>query len=405
MTSQTGMRDPITLHSFEVPTGTRGARIRLSLRHVGERRQAGERAILMLHGGNTSSETFRHPRGGLAQFLKDRGWDVWLLDWRGSPLVTSELLMRPPLGGSAEEECRLFSYDHVAREDLPGAVAEVRARIGADTPLSVLGHCVGSGVVSIAVALGQLESVRNVVLTGLGLFYEAPWDGWAKVEDFILERVQGSDPGRRGISPLEPERWPAEMKRAYDFWPSAWKIKGDSSDDELLGRVTFMIGQPWAPGRIHPDLHGRVLREIFGSLHLGLYLHSGQMVRRGYAAPTTALDVIDRPRVGSRRTRSCRLGAAPGVAVAGSPGVDHYFIPRPFRSKRVTLITGAQNRVWHRDGVDLMYEWLRRIDGDLGAGQYVKHVLPEYGLQDLYWHPNAHVDVYPLIHAGLGSGS
>jgi cholesterol oxidase len=386
-------------YSFDVPTGTKGGKITLYLTRIGKPRNQEEPAVLLLHGANTSSETFHYPQGGLVRFLKDRHWDVWLLDWRGSPLVTRGLLTRRALGGSAVEECKLFTYDEAAREDLPRAVAEVRKEIG-KARLSVLGHCVGSGLASIAIALGKLESVENIVLTGPGLFYEAPWDGWAKVEDFILERVQARDPSLRAIDPRQPAGWPAEMASAYALWPSAWKIEGDSSGDELFRRVSFMIGQPWAPGRIDSSLDG-VIGDIFGALHLGLYLNSGQNVRRGYAAPSTAPDVIDRPRIASRRTRGCGARALSLASEANIPGQDNYFIPEPFRTKRITLITGAQNRIWHRDCVDLMCEWLREIGGKLGTGQYVKHVLPDYGLQDLYWHPKARADVYPHILTGL----
>ncbi|HEY3496206.1 MAG TPA: hypothetical protein VGK73_16015, partial [Polyangiaceae bacterium] len=72
------------------------------------------------------------------------------------------------------------------------------------------------------------------------------------------------------------------------------------------------------------------------------------------------------------------------------------------RDKRITLVTGAENRLWHRDSVDLMYEWLRNeaAPSKLG-GTAVKHVLPGYAHQDLLWGARAERDVYPLILAGL----
>ena len=67
----------------------------------------------------------------------------------------------------------------------------------------------------------------------------------------------------------------------------------------------------------------------------------------------------------------------------------------------VTLITGNENQVWHRDSIDRMYEWLLRVL-EPGAHRRVhKHVLPRYGHQDLYWSVNAEEDVYKKIDAGL----
>jgi hypothetical protein len=67
----------------------------------------------------------------------------------------------------------------------------------------------------------------------------------------------------------------------------------------------------------------------------------------------------------------------------------------------VTLITGNENQVWHRDSIDRMYEWLRR-ELPLSHRPHVrKHVLPLYGHQDLLWGSKAAMDVYPSIEEGL----
>src|SRR5882724_2408053 len=72
------------------------------------------KAVLILHGANSSSDTFLAPNGGLAAFLSGKGWDVWLLDWRGSPYVMAQLPEDRFLGGSVIEECKRFNYDSVA---------------------------------------------------------------------------------------------------------------------------------------------------------------------------------------------------------------------------------------------------------------------------------------------------
>ena len=51
----------------------------------------GAPAVLLLHGANTSSDMFLLPDGGIIRHLQ-RGWDVWTLDWRGSPLVLDRVL-------------------------------------------------------------------------------------------------------------------------------------------------------------------------------------------------------------------------------------------------------------------------------------------------------------------------
>lgn len=353
--------------------------------HTGEKRP--ERAVLIVHGANSGSVTFAVPDGGFARYLAEEGWDVWLLDWRGSPAVV-EPLLEQPLRGTPMEEIRAFTMDEAAN-DVAEAVEEVRRRIKESTPLSLIGHCVGGGITSIAIASGLLESpghrVDSVVLTALGLFCEVPWDGWIKAEDFILERVLASTKPCRAIDPHAKRPWPDEMSTAFELWPKAWQVKPPGGG--LLNRLTFMVGRPWFPECIDERIDEEALDAIFGSLHLGLYIHCGQMVRRGYAAEFDAPDVIDRSRLaGGQRRRAPKS----------------YLLPQPFRNRKVTLVAAAKNRVWHRDSMDLMYEWLLN-EARGPASRFEKLVFPNYGLQEIYWATDATTVAYPRLAAALSS--
>jgi hypothetical protein len=115
------------------------------------------------------------------------------------------------------------------------------------------------------------------------------------------------------------------------------------------------------------------------------------MVRRGYAGEFNAPDVIDRSRLPRARTRRGRVpGPATGDLASGPM----------FKDKRVTLISAADNRLWHRDSMDLMYEWLREHARG-GSGAIFKQVYPGYGLQELVWGDRARVEVFPKIARGL----
>jgi hypothetical protein len=68
--------------------------------------------------------------------------------------------------------------------------------------------------------------------------------------------------------------------------------------------------------------------------------------------------------------------------------------------EKVTLITGAMNRLWHRDSIDCMYEWLVR--GDARPSEKIRKViLKRYGHQDLLWGEQSPRDVFPDILDGL----
>lgn len=342
-------------------------------------------SVLLLHGGNTNSRLYHEPNGGLVRYLVSSGCDVWTLDWRGSSLVLRAVLSRQLEPSEILKERALYTLDNVAEHDIPEALGQMRAA-GVEGDISVLGFCLAGCALSMAVARGHLEhlAVGNVVLVTLGLFCEVPWNGWVKAEDFIIERFLSSAPETRCIDPAAPDGWPKEMADAYERWPRVWLGEGSEPIDELFRRLTFMYGEPYARGRLTRAFERRLMAGFFGPVHLGLYLHGGQIVRRGYSAKFDALDVVDRTRI-ERNTQQ----------VEGSD-----LRPEYFRNKRVTAIAGAEDRLWHRDAMDLTYEWLRNEAQDpqgspaLERTRHRKHVVPHYGHLDLFWSEDAKNDVY-----------
>jgi pimeloyl-ACP methyl ester carboxylesterase len=340
----------------------------------------GAPAVLLLHGGNTCSDIYLVPDGGMAGYLSKQGYDVWLLDWRGSRHVTQPVLQGRPLGGDNATERTLFTVECAAEFDVPAALFTIREAIGEGPRLGVVAWCLSGAVLSVAIAQGWVEDfgVSSAVLMTLGLFCEAPWNGWLKAEDYVLERVLHTDLSCRGISPHTSETWPPVLRKAYERWPSAWLPPGR----DFLRPLSFMVGQPFARERLHRELRGAALEKYFGHLHLGFYLQAGQMVRRGFVAPFGAPDVIDRTRLDE---------------YAGDDSLRAFLKPEYFRNKRITLINAAQNRVWHRDALDLMYEWLRNN----GCSDAAKQVLPDHNIMELIWGADVHDNVFPKVAAGL----
>ncbi len=365
----------------DLPVEQDGSTLQLKLRrHKGAKK--GWPAVLILHGGNSSSLTYTAPAGGLAGYLHEQGIDVWLLDWRASPFVVDPLLAGPVLRGSVTKERELFNLDLAADQDVPAALAAVRAEIG-DASLAISGHCLSGAVVSMATARGRLDpfDVSSVILFTLGLFVEVPWNGWLKAEDFILERILHEDANCRGIDPRASDAWPGPMKTAYENWPAAWLPK----KPELLRALAFMVGLPYTPERVASEFRTADVAKYFGTMHLGIYLHAGQIVRRGFCGPLDAPDVIDRARLHQDNpSREAQVDLR----------------PEPFRKRHVTLIGAADNRIWHRDAIDLMYEWLRNNR----CTNAVKHMFPGYALQELMWGVHARKEVFPAVASGVRGG-
>ncbi len=372
-----------------IEVGGGDTRLSLRLRHC-PGAPSGADAVLLMHGGNTLSDIYLYPEGrSLADHLIAKGHDVWLLDWRASPFVVDTLIRDgAPLGGSVFAECMAYTMDNVVDEDIPAALRAIRAHIGREPELSVVAWCLSSGAISMALARGKLEEarVKSVVLMTLGLFYQVPWNGWLKADDFIFERILHDDASCRGVSPNTPKLWPKAMAGGYESWPQAWLPGGAAQRDDLLPRLAFMVGQPYSHDRLHRSLRKSPLSRFFGNLHVGLYLHISQMVRRGYAARFNAPEIT-----GGGRERSLEQARDP---------LESDLRPEFFIDKRITLISAAQDRVWHRDSLDLMYDWLRRI----GCKRVVKNVVAADNIVELLWGREP-AKVYELVEEGVGPGA
>ncbi len=362
--------------------------------------------VLLVHGGSASSRTFVTPSSAsLAEELSRRGFDVFLLDWRGSHEVTRRQ------GARAYDATTM---DACAEEDLPAALDAVRAvreashEPSAREPVGVVAHCFGAGVVAIALAKRALrERVDAVVLLTLGLFYEVGWDGLVKAGDHLLERVRAKDPNCTAVSSHERPAFPKPVDEAFGLWP---RLLLPDASPAIYRRVAFMFGPAYHVANVPPEIHrDEELARQFGEMHLRLYQHGTQNVRRGFAAP---FDAPERARVAAMPRRAAAMrkcfGATPPTAVAepeaaataASP-IDAYLDPHAFATlERLTLITGYDNALWHRSSIDRMHDFVRRA---MPSSRAVKHVMRGFAHQDLLWGRRAPEVVFPSVVDGLRS--
>jgi hypothetical protein len=94
--------------------------------------------VLLLHGASANHQTFTIPRAhlpSLADWLVKKGFDPWLLDWRGSGLVVDD----PDNRSSLNDPKRSIGYNfnRAARRDVRGprgATFEMRSISSAVAP-------------------------------------------------------------------------------------------------------------------------------------------------------------------------------------------------------------------------------------------------------------------------------
>lgn len=91
-----------------------------------------------------------------AEYLALAGFDVWLFDWRTSPLLAAH---KKP-----------YTLADVARFDWPAAVAEVRKRTGAEQ-VTILAHCLSSPALFFALIRGHLDTahVKRIVASQVAI--------------------------------------------------------------------------------------------------------------------------------------------------------------------------------------------------------------------------------------------
>lgn len=133
---------------------------------------AGDGADLLMHhiAGGSKGPVILAPGTGMtglsfltdttdqsfAEYLAAEGFDVWLFDWRTSPLLAAHT--------------RGYTFDDVARYDWPAAIAYVREATGADQ-VSVLAHCLSSPCLMLALLRGYVDRdhIKAFVPSQVGL--------------------------------------------------------------------------------------------------------------------------------------------------------------------------------------------------------------------------------------------
>jgi pimeloyl-ACP methyl ester carboxylesterase len=327
--------------------------------------------VLLLHGASAASDTFLAPENAsIYGYLLANGFDPWLLDWRASFKVTEA---KPAQANANIDE---------AVADLPGAIAfvrDVRRREGTDRPISVVAHCMGSACFAMAIGARLVtpdSGIDKIVLSTVGLFFSVTWDGWMKVMDRVLERVRVQDPGCINIHPGKPP-WPRAMEEVFRMWPKTWGPP-EHWDEDFFRRLAFMYGQPFLVSNLHPTMTPDAIRAQFGAIPFEFYRHAAQNALRGFAIECD----------GEGKVPAHAPNEAIPAVLAGK-----YLNLDAFSGLSILLLTGEQNPLWHRDSIDLMFDWLSRNP----RCQVKKIVLDGYGHQDLWWGKNSAADVYPRV--------
>jgi len=309
--------------------------------------------VLVAHGVGVWSGMFTldSVRVNFSQFLVSHGYDVWLLDWRGS--------IQLPL--------TQFTFDEVAEYDFPTAVDFILAQTKADSVQAVV-HCAGSAAFFMSLASGRLANkIRCVSCSQVALHFVVP----AATELKSLMRLPSllDTCGVRYMTPTDD----TEYRVFQEALGTVVDLVHHECTSTVCHRITFLYGHLYEHAQTNPETHDR-LDEQYGKCNITAFRHLAQLAR---GVESTRYDygwMGNLKRYKSRKPPS-------------------YLDPTHLRIP-ITFASGAKNRTFVPRSTELTYKWL--VDHN-GPALYKRHVIADYGHIDSFMGAEASQDFYPVF--------
>jgi cholesterol oxidase len=323
------------VHFFETPD-----KVQLRL----TRYQGGSKGPVLLSPGlGVSSRIFSLDTidTNLLEYLFVNGYDVWLLDHRGS-------IDLPPVALD-------FSADEVALYDYPAAVETMREVTEASS-VQVVAHCYGA-VTFVMSMLNGLRGIRSAVCSQLGAHFVTPKNMRTKAGLHLPELLEKLHIRNLAVDVKAEHHWHEKLySKALQLGALS-----ETCHSDTCRRINFMYGPSFRHTQLNDATHD-ALHEIFGIAGLKSLDHWGLMARLGH--------VVD------------------------AHGHDKYRPNFKTLSIPICLIHGAANDCYLPLGTQLTYDTLCATNG---SDLYSRYLIPGYGHNDCIIGKHAAVDVYPLI--------
>lgn len=327
--------------THSVPTSD-GTEIRLT------RHQYGSKGPIVLapgYGNAASAFAIDTVPKNWVQYLGEHDYDVWLLDYRASPVL--------------EASRTQFTVDDIATRDWPAAVNMVREQTGQDT-VQVFGHCVGG--LSLFMAMGAgMEGVRSATFSSLaGNPIPTPGNqarAWARMATmFKLLGIKFLD------VEYDPKRWDGKAIEAVMRLVPFRHVY----NTPIARRIYFIYGDVYDYENINRPTMEQAVPGFFGGGNLTFFEHISLMIRASQARDAGGQD-------------------------AYWANLEHFKVP-------INFITGEHNKMFVPKGLQRSYETLRKAHG---PNLYSHDVIKDYAHLDLWLGSNAERDVWPTALAEL----
>jgi pimeloyl-ACP methyl ester carboxylesterase len=301
--------------------------------------------VLLVHGAGVRANIFRAPvRTSLVDFLVQRGYDIWLENWRAS-------IDLPP---------NEWTLDQAAIFDHPAAVRTVLEQTGASTLQAVV-HCQGSTSFMMSAVAGLLPQVTTILSNAVSLHPVVPRLSALKLRVAV--------PLVRQFTPYLDCQWGVSSPTLTAKLITAFvKLTHHECDNTVCRYASFTYGTGfptlWRHENLNTATHDWITGE-FAHVPLTFFRQMSRSVARGRLVP-----------------------------VEGHPQLPENLVAEPPRTDaRVAFFSGTSNRCFLPDSQARTFDYFNGHRRDFHS----LHFLAGYGHLDVFMGQDASSDVFPVM--------
>jgi cholesterol oxidase len=299
--------------------------------------------IVLVPGFAMQASSFAPPTidTNLVEFLVERGYDVWLFDYRASIAL--------PTANTS------FDIDQVVTEDWPEAIAEVRRVTGAPT-VQALGHCVGS-LSALMTVLAGTEGIGALVCSQFTVHPVTSRLNRTKNALHIVDAMHALH-----VRAMRPDARPTWQNKAMDAALAVVPFpRGERCGSPTCRWLNSIFGLTHHHAQLNDATH-ESFAEAFGWSNIVGLRHLSLISRKQQAVDAMGRDVY-------------------------LPHVDRVTMP-------VLFVQGSRNHIFRPAGTQRTVEWLR-AHHDPSKIELFEH--PDYAHLDMMVGKNASSEVFPRI--------
>jgi pimeloyl-ACP methyl ester carboxylesterase len=329
-------------------------------RYVGSVKGNPTRGPVILSPGFGMSTLAFHAAGpdSFAEYLRTKGYDVWLFDYRGSDTLEASL--------------EQWDIDELAQRDFPDAIETV-FRAAGEKKVQIVAHCLASLTMQMSLLAGRIEKahVHSIVLSQSFAFIALPWPTRLKVRLHLPELL--SYLNFRQVVTSDFDARSSFRTRLLDrllyFFPS-----DERCHEGVCRRLLLLYGEIARHANLDPKTH-ETFYHLFDRGNLAAFRHIGRMFIKGRISDKNGKNTYLQPENGR-----------------------HVTMP-------ITLLQGTANNMFLPSGARKTYDWLLEHGGtgnrDENEKMFRLVYSRGYGHLDSFIGRDAKKDVYPQIWVAL----